>query len=343
VLPLLRAGQAGPAHTGIDRPVYSETDYPRHAFGWSALASWRAEQFLFVRAPTRELYDVNADPQSTRNIAESRTRVADGVDAELLQFIRRTAAGTTDREREGSAERRVDPALTERLAALGYVGGSGGAKTSTRIDPKDRIQVANALQAAISAVEDGQFSRAIPLLEHVVATEPSIPIAQLNLGVAYARTKQHGKAVAALEKATTLDPESSLGRYELASALYETGDLRRAADQFAVVAARMPRWADARYSLGAVYARIDRVADALTELSAAIALEPRHFRANLLLGRIQTLQGRAADAVPHLQTAVEAQPDNAEAHEFLADAYEKTGDARGAASERERARALKRK
>jgi len=331
---LMRMTRRGAA----DRPVYSETDYPRHAFGWSALASWRAEQFLFVRAPTRELYDVNADPRTMHNIADARTRVADGIDAELEQFIRRTAAG---REREASAERRVDPALADRLASLGYVGGSGGAKGSSRINPKDRIHAANSLQTAINAVEDGQFSRAIPLLEQVVATEPSIPIAQLNLGVAYARTKQHGKAVASLEKAMTLDPLSSIGRYELASALYETGDLRRAADQFAAVAERMPQWADARYSLGAVYARIDRVADAVAELTGAIALEPRHFRANLLLGRLQTLQGRAADAVPHLKTAVEVQPDNAEAHDFLADAYDKIGDSQGAASERASARALK--
>jgi len=330
--PLMRTTRGAPA----DRPVYSETDYPHHAFGWSALASWRAEQFLFVRAPTRELYDVNADPHAVRNVAESRVRVADGIDAELEQFIRRTTAGGAP-----AATGSVDPALAERLAALGYVGGSGGAKASSRTNPKDRIQVANRLQTAISAVEDAQFTRAIPLLEQVVAAEPSIPIAQLNLGVAYARTKQHGKAVASLEMATALDPESTLGRYELASALYETGDLRRAADQFAFVAGRMPQWADARYSLGSVYARIDRVADAVVELAAAIGLEPRHFRANLLLGRIQSLQGRAADALPHLKTAVETQPGSAEAHDFLADAYEKLGDSRGAASERARARALK--
>ena len=330
--PLMRTTRGAPA----DRPVYSETDYPHHAFGWSALASWRAEQFLFVRAPTRELYDVNADPHAVRNVAESRVRVADGIDAELEQFIRRTTAGGAP-----AAKGSVDPALAERLAALGYVGGSGGAKASSRTNPKDRIQVANRLQTAISAVEDAQFTRAIPLLEQVVAAEPSIPIAQLNLGVAYARTKQHGKAVASLEMATALDPESTLGRYELASALYETGDLRRAADQFAFVAGRMPQWADARYSLGSVYARIDRVADAVVELAAAIGLEPRHFRANLLLGRIQSLQGRAADALPHLKTAVETQPGSAEAHDFLADAYEKLGDSRGAASERARARALK--
>jgi choline-sulfatase len=318
-----------------DRPVYSETDYPRYAFGWSALASWRAEQFLFVRAPARELYDVTADPAAARNIAESRSRVADGIDAEIEQFIRRTAAGSM-----GATRAKVDPALAERLASLGYVGGSGGAPTSSRIDPKDRIRVANDLQTAISAVEDAQWTRAIPLLEHVVASDPAIPIAQLNLGIAYARTKQPARAAASLEKAIALGPISMIGHYERANALYEQGDLQRAADEFGVVAKAMPQWADARYSLGSVYARINRVADAVSELTAALALEPKHFRANLLLGRIDTLQGRAADAIPRLQTAVDVQPSNAEAHSFLADAYEKNGNAAGAAKERDRARAL---
>ena len=350
-VPLPREMQGESLFTArADRPVYSESDYPRYAFGWSALASWRAEQFLFVRAPTRELYDVKADPHAAHNIAGTRTRVADGIDAELQQFIRRTSTERDASTGRGASNGRsaeasrsasaVDPALAERLASLGYVGGSGGARTSSHIDPKDRIGIANRLQTAVEAVEDAEWTRAIPLLEQVVASEPSIPIAQLNLGIAYARTKQYRKAVDALEQATRLDPTSTIGEYELGSALYESGDVKRSADHFATVAARMPQWADARYSLGSVYARIDRVNDAIAELNAALTIEPRHFRANLLLGRILTLQGRAGDALPHLKTAVDAQPSSEEAHTFLADAYERNGDAANAAKERERARSL---
>jgi predicted Zn-dependent protease len=82
------------------------------------------------------------------------------------------------------------------------------------------------------------------------------------------------------------------------------------------------------------------VPDAIVGLEAAIELEPRHFRANLLLGRLLSLTGRAGSAVPHLRTAVDVQPASAEAHEFLADAYEKTGNASGAAEERQRAQQL---
>jgi choline-sulfatase len=323
LIPLLASG-------GADRPVYAETEYPRRAFGWSPLAAWRADRFLFVRAPRRELYDLVADPGALHNVADSRSRVADGLEAELDQFIR-GSTGTDPKSR-------VDPALAKRLASLGYVAGSGSGQSIARTDPKDRISVANALHTAVSAVEDGAFQKAIPLLERVTAEEPTIQMAQLQLGVARARQRQYAQAIGPLRKAITLQPNAMLAHYELAMALYETGDLKTSAAHFEIVTSHMPKWADARFSLGSVYARIDRVSDAVTELKAALDLAPRHFRANLLLGRLYTLQGHASLALPLLKTAVDVQRSSAEAHRFLADAYEKLGRVAEAEQERQQAK-----
>ncbi len=320
-----------------DRPAYAETEYPRQAFGWSALASWRSDRFLLVRAPKPELYDVIADPGATRNLAASRPRVVAGLTAELERFLapggpggpggsgRSAGSGRSGRpsasgEAGGSGGTRVDPAVAERLAALGYVSGSGSVPATSGVDPKDRIAIANTLHDAMVAVEDARFARAVPLLEQVIAREPGISIAQLNLGIARARQKQYARAVPPLTRAVALRADDMRARYELAAALYETGDLETAAGHFGIVASKMPAWADARYSLGSVYARIDRIPDAITELRAALALEPRHFRANLLLGRILTLRGEALLAVPYLRTAVTVQPDSSEAKQFLAEA-----------------------
>src|SRR6185436_5961292 len=53
--------------TRDDRPVYAESAYPRRAFGWSPLVSWRSDRFLYVKAPRRELYDLVSDPAAARN------------------------------------------------------------------------------------------------------------------------------------------------------------------------------------------------------------------------------------------------------------------------------------
>jgi len=311
LMPLIRANS--PTAKATNRPVYAETEYPRRAFGWSPLAAWRNDRFLLVRAPKPELYDLVADPDATKNLALSRPRVVDGMSAELRDFlVKSSAAGASERAK-------TDPELAKRLASLGYVSG-GGSPNRSGVDPKDRIAVANTLHQAVVAVEDGEFQRAIPLLEKVTASEPDIPLAQLQLGIARVRTKQHARAIAPLTRAVSLDPDQLFGQYELGIALYETGDLQGAARHLAIVAGKMPGWADARYSLGSVYARIDRVADSTTELRAALALEPRHFRANLLLGRIQTLQNQADAAIPLLRTAVEVDPKSTEAKAFLDEA-----------------------
>jgi arylsulfatase A-like enzyme/Tfp pilus assembly protein PilF len=332
LLPLIEAKARG--SSGADRAAYAETEYPRRAFGWSPLAAWRADRFLLVQAPRPELYDVVTDPAASHNLAATRPRVVAGMRAELEEFVRRSAGANAPPGRKG-----IDPALAERLRSLGYVGGSG-APPSTGVDPKDRIAIANALHDAVFAVDSGEFRKAIPLLEQVTAAEPNIAIAQLQLGIARARQRQFARAIPALEKAIALDPEQLFARYEIGVALYEIGELEKAAGHLAIVASKMPNWADARYSLGSVLARINRVPDALIELRAAIHLDPRHFRANLLLGRILTLQNQAAAALPPLQVAVDAQPASIEAHEFLADAYDKLGNSAQAARERQRAQEL---
>jgi arylsulfatase A-like enzyme/Flp pilus assembly protein TadD len=314
-----------------DRTGYAETEYPRRAFGWSALSSLRSDRFLFIRAPKRELYDQVVDVGSRQNLAAQRSRVADGMAAELEALRRRLSGG------EAGPSVRVDPAVSERLAALGYVGGSGTAP-ETGIDPKDRIDTANALHDAILAVEDGKNEQALPLLEKVTAVEPQIFMAQLQLGLARARQRDYTRAIPPLHKAIELQPDATMAHYEMGIALFETGDRKTAATHLEIVTARMPKWADARFSLAAVYARINRVPDAIAELRSALAIEPKHYRANLLLGRVLTLQGKAADAVPFLETAVTLQPDSNEALSFLAEAYEKAGRAADAQRTRSKIR-----
>jgi tetratricopeptide (TPR) repeat protein len=256
----------------------------------------------------------------------------------MEDFRRRTAGSGGE-----STERSLDPALLERLAGLGYISGTAVAPLSgSGIDPKDKVAVANDLHDAIVLVENGEVAAALPLLERVTESDPQIPMAQLQLGVARCRLRQHARAIPALRKAITMQPDAMNAHYEMGLALFETGDLKTAAGHFEIVVQRMPKFADARFSLGSVYARIDRVPEALRELRAALDLEPHHYRANLLTGRILDLQGKSGEALPFLEGAVEANAASAEARTFLADAYERLGRTADAARERAKAAALRR-
>ena len=321
------------------RPVYSVTDYPRRAFGWSDLASWRAGSYLLVRAPEREFYDLETDPRASRNLAPSRAAEAGQLAAEMEEFRRRSA-----RSPQSSPVAGLDPREVEKLTALGYVGGAFRplpVGPPSGLDPKQKIHLANALHDAILAIESDRAAQAVPLLQQVLAENPQMYIAQYQLGVALSRQGNYRAAIAPLQHAIALLPDAAMAHYELGFALFATGDGKTAAVHFELAVGRMPKFADAHFSLAAVYARIDRVPEAVAELQTTLGLNPKHARAHLLLGRIFTLQGQPEAALPHLLQATLLEPTSSEAYAFLADAYERLGQSAEAGRARAQAELLK--
>ncbi len=321
-----------------ERPAYSQTDYPKNGFGWSALSAFRSGKYLFVSAPRRELYDTASDPAEKNNVATKSPAVTDVLSAKNDEFRKQYSSDSLVESRA------ADPEQARTLAALGYVAGSAtsGDPKSAGADPKDKISTANILHDAILFTETDHPEKAISLLERVLVDEPQIYVAQLQLGIAYAHMRQYAKAIPPLQKATELSPASGIGHYELGVALYETGEGKNAAQHLEKAVALMPMSADAHYSLASVYARIDRVPDAMNELRSTLRLVPDHFHANLLLGRIYFLQGFADNALPFLEKAVEVVPQNSEAHAFLAETYVQLGRMQDAEREHAESERLKR-
>lgn len=319
-----------------DRPSFAENEYSHRGFGWSSLEALRTGNFLFVRAPQPELYDQTADPGEDHNLYEKNKIAAIRIAVELDGFLKRASANAPE-----AARASLDPQSVEKLRALGYVASSGAETASSGVDPKMHIQVANDLHDANLKIEEGKEATAIPLLEHVVASDPQIPHAQYFLGVAYKELRQYDKAILHLHKAIELVPDSMMAQYEMALALYEKGELGVSATHFEIVVDHSPDWADAQFSLAAVYARIDRVPEAMTHLGIALELNPDHYRANLLRGRILSLQGDPASGLPNLEKAARLEPKSVEAHQFLVDAYSQLGQDANATRERREVEGLK--
>jgi arylsulfatase A-like enzyme/Tfp pilus assembly protein PilF len=324
------------AKSASDRPSLAENEYSHRGYGWSSLESLRAGNFLFVRAPQPELYDQVVDPGESRNLLEENKLAAARLAVQLDGSLKRAGANAPEEARAS-----LDQQSVEKLRALGYVASSGAATAESTVDAKLHIQVANDLHDANLRIEEGKETTAIPLLEHVVASDPQIPHAQYFLGVAYKETRQYDKAILHLSKAIELVPDSMMAQYEMALALYEKGELKTSATHFEIVVNHSPDWTDARFSLAAVYARIDRLPEALTHLDITLQLDPNHYRANLLRGRILALKGDPSGALPNLEKAVRLEPKSVEARQFLADAYSQLGQESKAARERAEAGRLK--
>jgi len=329
LLPLI-----GNPHPGY-RPSLATGDHSERSFGWSALVSLRVGSQLYVRAPSPELYDLASDPGAKINLYPGNHTAAVRPAIQLDSFVKRISEGAPQALQDG-----LDEKSREKLSALGYVA-SGKTSPPTRIDPKDRIDVANDMHDASLAIEEGKEASVIPLLLRVVAKDPQIQAAQYYLGIAYSRKGNFAEAIPPLRKAIELRPDALMAQYELAICLYETGDLKTAAAHFEILVENRPDWSDARYSLASIYARTGRPEEAAKNLLVVLEGEPDHYRANLLLGRMLFLNGTFAEALPYLEKAAAVQTDSGEAHSFLADEYEKLGRAADAAQERAEAAKLK--
>jgi arylsulfatase A-like enzyme/Flp pilus assembly protein TadD len=324
------AGKPGAGGIG-DRPVYSETDYARRAFGWSDLQAWRSGKYLYVQAPKRELYEVSTDPAATHNLASESRAVADTLAGQLEGFRQKTSSAKT-------ARTATDPALAENLRALGYLAADTNQSETDnkeeRTDPKDKIEIANLLHQSLIDLEEDRYEDALPRLEQVVKQEPNAATGLLQLGRVLVHLKQYDRALPVLQKAVGKMPDSAMAHYELGLALVKTGQWEAALPEMSAAVTHNPKSAQLHFYLAAVYARLKQVPEAAKEFETTLQLDPKHFDANLLYGRMMFLERNLAGALPKLQKAVLLEPDSRQAHSFLADAYSELGQERNAARER---------
>ena len=130
-----------------------------------------------------------------------------------------------------------------------------------------------------------------------------------------------------------------MAHYEMGIALFETGDLKTAAGHFEIVVSKMPKFADAHFSLASVYARIEPRPGGGARAGRGPGPGSRALPGEPAPGPHPVPAGQAAAAAPHLEKAAASPAASAEAHRFLADAYDQLGRRDDAARERERARA----
>jgi len=317
LLPLMEAKEKNEKDWG-DRKIYSESEYAKVAFNWSPLYAWRADKYLFIAAPERELYDQNLDPATEHNIASESKGVADTLVNQLAQFQKKTSSDTNPEAEVGSHG-------SESLAALGYVASQGvvskGIEDVGGVDPKTRIAIANELHRGLEDSEDPNPEESIAELEKVIREEPNTRMAYLALGRCYRRLKQTDKAIPMFRKAAETMPGFGPAQYELGRTLVESGDWAGAIPAFEAAVADSPKEAEWHFDLGAIYERTRRIPEAMAQFRETLKLDPNHLRANLLLGRLLGMNGDAARALPFLETAARIKPDSIDAHTYLANVY----------------------
>jgi choline-sulfatase len=317
-----------------ERAIYSETDYAHRAFGWSALHSWRVQKYLYVQAPKKELYDQSADPGDVKNLAPTAKAVADTLDGQLSTFIKKTSGAPV-------GQTKLDPARLEGLRALGYLGSDNSSLPSDEkalTDPKDKIDYANKMHEVLIDLEGDHFEAAFAGMRDMIQQYPSdAGVTSLEFGRALNHREKFQEALPILRTAVEKMPDSSMAHYELGLALVKTEQWEAALPVVQTAVKEKPTSAQLHLDLATIYLHLKQVPEATKEYEKTLELDPNHFQANLMYGRLLLLDGHPEAALPRLGQAVKLDPESAEAHGFLAVAYQRLGQTENA--ERERAKA----
>ncbi len=304
-----------------DRPAYGETDYPLR-FGWAPLRSVRAGGFKFIEAPRPELYDLHLDAVELHDIyndQDARVQKSRPMLAEV-----RVREGTEADTRAAGTQRD-----SHELNSLGYTGSpvisASSSFASTLPDPKDKIEEANLLHAAMIASEDNRPGDARNSLLAALALDPKSGTCLRQLGELELNAGDYPQAAQHLQRAMEVRPDDATAAFETGRAMEKTHNFAAARDALEGGLKLAPEELAARVLLGRVYLELKDPKAAEDQFEAALLLQSDSTEAHLGLANSQIEQGRFAEALGVLQALSKIGAKNADIFDTLAKAYRGLG------------------
>ncbi len=266
------------------RELYAESFAPLLEFGWAPLRALRSGSWKYIAAPKPELFDIERDAAEQTNVAAANEPIAQSMSQRVNQFAGDAlgAAGSTD------------PKITDRLRALGYVGGSKTNVNGPRPDPKDRRELA----ARIARVTSGELQGAalVDALEGIVRDDPGNGRAYLQLGYMRLQTGDCARAEPAFKAAAGAGLPTADVYLGLATCLGRRNDLAGAEQALAEARRLEPDNPAVIANVGILQASKGNVPAAIAALEQAIALDPNMLEARFNLALAYARAGRRADA-----------------------------------------------
>jgi len=315
-----------PGHSsGSKIPIYAEATMPESAYGWAPLQAVVMGGFKYIAAPRSELYDLEADPSESQNLAADRPDDVKRL-AVLLEEM------THDWKDAASAPApEIDAKTRAALRSLGYVGEAGGGK-SDDIDPKDGMELLADIESATRLLRTGEIEVAVRRLAVLVGRNPANAPLQTRYGEALLAAGEDERAIDAYRTAVDLRPSSEFALKNLGDALLALGRTDEARTAYHQALKIDSRWAPVWLRLSDLAADDERVAvlrraaaagaDSLTvylrlseaelETDPEAALETCHrigeldplaAEGALCLGRAYLALDEPLRAAPHLRRA----------------------------------------
>lgn len=317
-----------------DREAYAETFFPRLHYGWSELTSLRRGRYTYIEAPQPELYDTAADPGETRNVLTTERRAY----GELRQALR-------PYQRPLAAPGEVEPETREKLASLGYIGGTSVLADGPLPDPKSRRPLLRKMEDAWALQAAGDHEAAVEALRLVLAEEPRMVDMWELQANSLRHLRRYDESLEAYRKALELSGGAPQIAVRAAAAFFEAGRLDEAVRHAELALASDPKRANevlvrvamARGDLAGARRLLESSEagasdSARREIGLALAEEGRTQEALELLQPLAqgndpaaltalaialSDAGRQTEALQALERALAQAPDDARAHQQM--------------------------
>jgi arylsulfatase A-like enzyme/Flp pilus assembly protein TadD len=312
LLTVASGGGADPA------PSYFEALSSSVNRGWAPLTGMTRDRLKLIDLPIPELYDLDADPHETKNLAASQPELLEELRG-LLTQVRASDRGIS--RGEESAEAR------ERLRSLGYVSGSAVRKEryTEDDDPKRLIGLDADLEDVLALHRGGDLLGAIARVQRMLAVRPDMPQALQHLAFLQRETGDLGGAVATLRRSLAAHPDDTETAALLGGYLNESGRGKESAALLQVYTDRREPDMDVLLARGAALAQAGRSQEAVATFERALALDPTNAAAKANLGTVYLMLGDYRRARALLEEALGLEPDVSRAHNALGVIAAQTG------------------
>ena len=170
------------------------------------------------------------------------------------------------------------------------------------------MNVAEALQKAVSSLQSGRWSDAETACRSVLRADPSQPDALHLLGIVALQQGEFGKAVELFEKAIERQPGNAALFSNLGEAHRGAGRNERAIAVFEQSIAIDPGRAEAYCGLGNVYSDMQKIDDAIASFERAIEINPNMLVAHYNKGNAHVERGEHDDAIAAYRKALALNP-----------------------------------
>jgi arylsulfatase A-like enzyme/Tfp pilus assembly protein PilF len=315
----------------LRRNAYSESVYAELHYGWSPLESLTTQQYRYIQAPRPELYDRINDPGETKNLINEKSSIAKVLKDQLQEII------STSSRKNLSGPVKMDPETEEKLKALGYIGNTATAtEESRKIDPKDKIHLAQGIDEALNALRDHKYKKSLELILPVLQEDPNMTDAHFTAGVAYIGLNQLDQGIDELLKTLALRHDHTHALYNIGYAYELKGNLKEAQGWYEKVLKIEPKHLFATMKLANIHRELNEPDQArpyyLTALksyqNALDETQGEKSKSALLstLGEINFGAGQILPAEQNFEEAIKLNPGREDLHYNLAQIYEIKGD-----------------